>query len=180
MNEGLIAARYAKALFEFAQKERQPDNVYQEAENVLNVFAATKPLQQAFTNPSVSRAEKQKLLVTCAGAQPSKVFARFVELILDKKRENQFRVIMLKFTDLYREKFNIRCAQLTTAAKIDSAIENRITALLQNRLGGTIKVQQNIDKNLIGGFVLDVDSNRWDASVSGQLRKIKKELLAKK
>jgi len=175
MNEGLIATRYAKALFEFAQKAGQTELVYGEANSVLQAFAATKPLGEVLANPSVSRSDKRKLLVACAGEQPSTAFLRFVELITDNEREKQFRVIMLKFIDLYRTKNNIRHTRLATAIPLDTATEERIVALVQKTLGGSIELQTSVERDLIGGFRIEVDCHRWDASVSGALRKIKQE-----
>jgi len=51
--------------------------------------------------------------------------------------------------------------------------------MVENTTGGTIEMEKVIDPEIIGGFMFEVDFVRWDASISGQLRRIKKEYIEK-
>ena len=42
---------------------------------------------------------------------------------------------------------------------------------------GTVEFNVQVDKELLGGFILQLDNQRMDASVKGQLRQLKAELL---
>jgi F0F1-type ATP synthase delta subunit len=42
-----------------------------------------------------------------------------------------------------------------------------------------IEMNEEVDKQIIGGFILQVEDQLLDASVTGQLRKIKKNLIEK-
>ncbi len=48
--------------------------------------------------------------------------------------------------------------------------------MVQHKTQGTVEFNTEIDPNLIGGFVLEYDTYRLDASVKRQLRSILKEL----
>ena len=40
-----------------------------------------------------------------------------------------------------------------------------------------VEIESIVDESLIGGFIMEVDSLRLDASVQGQLREIRKQLV---
>jgi F-type H+-transporting ATPase subunit delta len=65
---------------------------------------------------------------------------------------------------------------LTTAVKVDSKIKQQITDLISEVFSTRVEFVENIDTEIIGGFILRVDDNYIDASIRNKLRKIKKEL----
>jgi F-type H+-transporting ATPase subunit delta len=180
MNQGLISQRYAKALLQYAEEEKQADAVYAEAKAVTLAYRHASQLRTILANPFVPKAEKQKLLLLLAGSNPSKTLSRFVELIIRNEREKSFERIIRRYLDLYRQKNNIHSAKLTSALELDGAIEKRLLNAMQKTIGGSLEVEKNVDSDILGGFVFEVDSLRWDASLSRQLQEIRKELSEKR
>jgi F-type H+-transporting ATPase subunit delta len=58
-------------------------------------------------------------------------------------------------------------------------MQQRIKALLQERMDGEIVLDAEVDPSLIGGFTLSVDDKLLDASVSRQLEEIRRQLMEK-
>ncbi len=175
MNSGLISYRYAKALLQFADAQNATDAVYSEAKLVEASFKHATKIRSVLANPVISKSEKQKLLLLTAGDSPSKTLENFVDLIIKNGREGNFERIMRKYVELYREKHQIHSAKLTTALKLDSAVEKKILDRIKQTIGGSIEVEKNVDPDILGGFVFEVDYTRLDASLSRQLAAIKKE-----
>ena len=98
-------------------------------------------------------------------------------MLLKNKREAQIQNIMLKYIDFYREQKNIRYGKLTTAVEVDQAAENRLMKLVADRFGGTLELEKVVDPEILGGFKLEVDNMRWDASIAGQLQNIRNEYI---
>ncbi len=48
--------------------------------------------------------------------------------------------------------------------------------LFQKYFKTKVELKENIDPEIIGGFILQIDDNYIDASIKNKLRKIKKEL----
>ncbi|MCL2596783.1 MAG: F0F1 ATP synthase subunit delta [Paludibacter sp.] len=176
MNKGLIPTRYAKALLEYAQKNNVQDIVYQEVLQIAEVCQAEKRVNSVLMNPVLSKQEKTQIIGAIAGKNVSAVFNRFIEVIVENERESFLQRICLRYIDIYREKHNIHFGRLTTAVKIDPQTENRIFDMIKSIIGGTVETVSTISTELLGGFIVDVDSNRWDASLAGQLRRIKMDL----
>jgi F-type H+-transporting ATPase subunit delta len=177
MNTGLIPVRYATALLDFANVNNEQNLVYGEAKTIIQSFFQFSELRTVLDNPVLANAEKRKIIILAAGGKVSKSFERFLDLVLENGREKFLLEIALKLIDLYRKQMNIHYGKLTTALQVNAATEKRLIALVENTTGGTIEMEKVIDPEILGGFLFEVDFVRWDASVSGQLRRIKKEYI---
>ncbi|WP_308269909.1 F0F1 ATP synthase subunit delta, partial [Prevotella sp.] len=80
------------------------------------------------------------------------------------------------FVTLYRKHNNLISAKLTTACPIDSNTEKKMRQLVEGRTNGTVEFQTEVNPNIIGGFVLEYDTYRMDASVKRQLNTILSQL----
>lgn len=186
MDTGRISVRYAKALLEVAQKNGSADNVYKEMETISNSFFAVPDLKRAMKNPHVTPDQRKQLLLSAAGNESSPVsseFSKFVDLVIDRKRESWFHSISLVFQDLYRKDNNIVIGKLTTAVEASEQVKEKMKALVAQianlPLGGKVEFISEVDPKLIGGFQLQVESNLLDASVASQLQNIRKTLIEK-
>jgi F-type H+-transporting ATPase subunit delta len=179
MNTGLIPVRYATALLDFANVNNEQDRVYTEVKAVVQSFFQFSRLRTALDNPVLAIAEKRKIIILSAGGKVSKSFERFLDLILENNRENHLQEIALKFITLYRKQKNIHYGKLITATPVNAATEKRLMSMVENTTGGTVEMEKIIDPEILGGFLFEVDFVRWDASVSGQLRRIRQEYIEK-
>jgi F-type H+-transporting ATPase subunit delta len=179
MNTGLIPVRYATALLDFANVSKEQDRVYTEAKSITKSYFQFSELRTVLDNPVLAVAEKRKIILLAAGGKTSKSFERFLDLILTNNREKFLHEIALKFIDLYRKQQNIHYGKLTTATVVNAATEKKLMAMVENTTGGTIEMEKVIDPEILGGFLFEVDFVRWDASVSGQLRRIRQEYIEK-
>ena len=70
MDEGLIARRYAKAVFRYAQELNATDAVYEKMKLFEKNYIAHPDLQKALLNPLLSPEDKEMLLSTAIGIEP--------------------------------------------------------------------------------------------------------------
>lgn len=179
MNTGLIPVRYATALLNYAGAGDVQKQVYLETQTLAAHFAQFAKLRAALDNPVLSVQDKRKLIITASGTSVSAAFERFLDLVLQNNREAHLQEIALKYIDLYRKKNNIFYGKLTTATTINAETEKKLMVLIETTTGGTIEMEKVVDPEIIGGFQFEVDFVRWDASVSGQLRRIRNEYIEK-
>ena len=55
-------------------------------------------------------------------------------------------------------------------------VKKQISDLISEVFKTKVELKENIDPEIIGGFILKIDDNYIDASIRNKLRKIKKEL----
>lgn len=178
MVSGLIPHRYAKALYKYALESNTAGDVYDEMKRVVESFQKNTDLAKVLSNPYVDAADKEKVLLAAAGEKPGDDYRRFVKLILDHKREEFAYLMALAYRDIYRKENNISQVKITTAAVLPEAEMKKLRAVVENAFKNTkFEYTSAVDPELIGGFIIDVDSTRMDASLSGELAQLRQNLL---
>ncbi len=178
MNEGLIPQRYAKALYKLAVERGNADKVYLEMKTVADSFAANPGLQKILANPFVKRDDKEQLLITAAGDQVEDDYRSFVKLILDRKRAEYAQLMALAYCDLYRKEHKIARVKIITATKLDDSMLQKLREVVTKAYPGmTLEFSYDVDPELIGGFVIDVDGQRLNASISNEIEQLRLKLL---
>lgn len=179
MISGLIPHRYAKALYKYALESNTAETVYQEMNAVIDAFRSNPGLEKILANPYVEESDKENLLLAAAGKNPGEDFRRFVKLILAHKREEFAYLMALAYRDIYRTANNISQVNITTAVELPAEEMEKLHKVVENSFKDRkFEYTSNVDPDLIGGFVIDVDSTRMDASVSGELAQLRQTLLS--
>lgn len=179
MNEGLIPQRYAKALMKLAQEKGVTAPLYEEMKTLAQSFAQNPSLQKVVSNPFVGRDEKVKLLISAAGGQVKDEYRSFVNLILDRKRADLAYLMALSFCDLYRKDNKIAQVRIITAASLGDSELAKIKKVVADAFHGmTLEYTFQVDPDLIGGFVIDVEGQRLDASISNEIEQLRLKLLS--
>jgi len=176
-----LAARYAQSLLDLAIEKKKLDAFYKDAEAIKNTLANSRELLLLVKNPIVSTDKKQKVLskVFKTKGKVNAITAKFIELVVKKKRESNLPEIFETFTKLYYKHNNTIEATVTTATGITATIQKQFESVIQKATGSKkIKYDVVIDKNILGGFILRFEDKIYDASVKGKLDKLKKHFTA--
>lgn len=178
MSNGLIPRRYAKALYKYAEEKGTTDAVYGTMSALAESFRQNPDLQKVLANPYVDAADKQRLLTSAAGTDAPTGYEDFVRLLIHNKREDYAYLIALEYCDLYRKLNHIARVKVTSAAPLADSQLAKIRNIINNAYKGyTVELTTAVDPSLIGGFVIDADNNRLDASLSNELDQIRLNLL---
>lgn len=169
MDLGLISVRYARALLKASDNERLSEQVYADMQTIAASYVNVPELSVTIANPMLSKDQKSSILTAAAGEKACPLTKRFVGLVLQEGREKIMQFIANSFITLYRKENNLVQAKLTTAANLSAEVEDKLRRLVQSQTNGTVEFSTEIDKDLIGGFVLEYDTYRLDASVKRQL-----------
>lgn len=181
MDQGLIPNRYAKALYKFALEKGDAEHMYGLMKSVAAAFAAQPRLQEVMINPYIAAADKTRLLTTAAGtdAATDRCYADFLRLLHDNRRIDFMRDIALAYLGIYRKANDIYLVNVVTASRLPDDEVERLRRLVEKHLdGASMEFSQSIDPQLIGGFVININSERLDASVSNELKQLRLKLLS--
>lgn len=169
----MIAKRYARALEQYARQNGERESVYGEALDLLQGFAAQKSLRQRLTAPILKAEAKFALLQGVFGRPFSPSLAEFLRLVLRHKREEELELMLHAYRSLYQEQEGLHEVRLTTPHPFPKETSERLQAVLQERLGGEIHLEERLDEQLLGGFSLQVDDWLVDTSLAGRLKRIR-------
>lgn len=178
MDLGIISMRYAKALLKFAAEHKEEECVYAEMGNVTAAFAKVEALQHALLNPVLTDAQREQLLATAAGSEKdlTATTRRFIHLVVTKGRADMMQLIARSYGTLYRRERHIVEGSLTVPVSLTPELTERLRSIVEKRTDCRVDFSVKEDKELLGGFVLQYDTYRLDASVKTQLQKMKREL----
>ena len=177
MDNGKISVRYARALFQTTQEQGCEESVYDGLTRFAhNYMLAIAQFNEVLADPIVAREEKVKLLEMAVGEPLHDTLKQFIAFVADQKREDKMFLIAMKYMEMYRAKHNILSTQVTTATELPDETYDKIKAFVKQTLKAEAELEVKIDPSLIGGFILDIENTRMDASVVGQLNALKNRL----
>jgi len=174
---GLLAGRYARAIYDFAEDAQKTASLIAEMGRIPEAFLLHPELQMVLENPVVSQEEKCGLILTAAQAGKDSLLHPILTFLTEKKRLSHIFSIALQLLEIYNREQNIHNMTVTTAFNTDSATIGQLQQWMEKELNGKVIIKHKKDESIIGGFIADVDFNRWDASIKTQLSSIKNSLL---
>ena len=172
MDIGVISVRYARALLKSATDAKIEDAVYAEMQTLVKSYIEVPQLRFTIDNPMLSKDKKEMLLLTAVGEKPSSLTKTFIQLVLKEDRESVMQFIANSYVTLYRQQKNIIRGRLITAARVSPQTEQKMRRMVESKTNGTVEFETEVNPDIIGGFILEYDSYRMDASVKSKLNSI--------
>lgn len=179
MSVETVARRYAAALADVVAKSNETDTVKNELKDWESLINSNHDLQNAFRNPAISQADKEKVLNTLIErAKPSKTTANFLRVLIRNGRLTEISEINAKFASVLEERGGIVSADITSARELSEAQKKEMQISLQKLTGKQINLEFKTDESLIGGIVTRLGSTVYDGSVKTQLQELKQQLIS--
>ena len=172
MDIGVISVRYARALLKSAIDQKLDEQVYHEMQLLAKSYIDVPQLRQTIDNPMIAKDKKQILLATAAGPLASQLTKSFIALVLKEDRENVIQFMANSYITLYRKQKNVIRGKLTTAARVSADTEQKMRQMVESKTHGTVEFETEVNPDIIGGFILEYDTYRMDASVKSKLNNI--------
>jgi F-type H+-transporting ATPase subunit delta len=169
MKEGILAQRYAKALFAVALERKLLDKVRGELHDFITRLESDKDFVEFMRSPENSRAAKHKLLEQAFKDRYSSAFFNFLTLVADKGRSALYQEIYMAFNELYDRHHRKARALAITAAPMDKSDLNTLQTDLSKAMQLTLEIENRVDPAILGGLVLNIDGKILDASIKRQL-----------
>ncbi len=174
MNTGIVSMRYAKSLFAYATEQGAEDAIYANMLQLMHTLQQVRELTAVLAGPSLTNDERVALL--CSAVDSSPVYEDFIRLVVEKEREPLLIFIAHCYISLYRKAKKILAVTLTTAVPIDDGLRAKVSAAVA-RGDKVVELTEKVNPDIIGGFVCETDSHRFDASIKRQIRDVEKELI---
>ncbi len=178
MRQYKVANRYAKALFTLAVETNQLDTVIKDMKLIQAVDH--EEFRRVIGSPIISGDKKADLFRAVFGNRISELTSKFFNLVFQKGRVTSLSEIRQEFENQYRAYKKIRIMKLTTAVDVSDEVKEDIRQRVQNIerfRGSTLQLEHSVDESIVGGFVLQVDDELYDASIRHDLNFIRKQFV---
>ena len=172
-SDRVLAWRYARALFLAAKALGEEGRVQAD---ILAAHGAILDCLDVLRHPRVSTADKKKKLEAALGGKARDLTARFLELLIDKKRFDLLPMVTSDLSKLIAEKHNTAKAQVRAARPLSAQAQATLKERLQDFAGKKIDLEIKEDPEIIGGLVVRLGDWVLDLSLRGQLRRMAQSL----
>ncbi|AFY40492.1 ATP synthase F1 subcomplex delta subunit [[Leptolyngbya] sp. PCC 7376] len=169
---------YAEALMSLAKDTGKVDDFADYSRSFLTAFKESEEFRFFIANPLLDAEEQKGVLKSICGKDIDAYFLNFLFLLVDRRRIAFSEALFERFIALQRELKNIVLAQITCATALSREQEDAIAEQVKSITGSNnIELEITTDTSLIGGVIIKVGSQVFDASLRGQIRRISMGLL---
>jgi F-type H+-transporting ATPase subunit delta len=177
MLSGAVARRYAQALFELAVEVKLLNEFEVQLKALAKAISDNPEIQKVLFHPQISPANKQELLHKIFEGQLSPQIKNFVNMIIDRRRQNFIVDIYTEYKQLADNAHNILEARIKSAVALGEQQQAQLQSNLSKLTGKSIRLVAEVDPSLIGGVVVKIGDRVIDGSVAGRLAKLREALV---
>jgi len=180
MNSNRIYLRYATALFEFAEERNEVEQTFNDVKLLADICEKSRELRLMLKSPVVFTDKKLSVLHEILKDKIGIVTSTFIDILVRKRREEHLHGIAVAFVGLYRKSKNIKVARVISAVPLDESIKNDLITILVNQTGSTIWLEEEVDKSILGGLIVNIEGIKFDDSISNKIQTLRKEFSVNK
>jgi len=169
------AIRYAKAILDLANSKGVAEVVNNDMKSIAQAIGSNEELSTFIQNPTTKVELKESALLEVF-ANVNGVTKGLFHLLFENKRFEILDAIALEYNTLFDESNGVEIAKVTTAIPMDADLEAKVLAKIATLSDKKITIENIIDPSIIGGFILRIGDNQYNASVSNRLQVLKREL----
>lgn len=175
MNDSKISVRYSRALFQSALDKKILDSVNRDMILISEVCKVAET-KEFLRSPIIIPSKKTEIFHKILGGNVETITLSLIDMVVKNGRESYLPAIARVFIHETLKYKGITRSVITTAVPVDEKVKEQISAMISKVFSTKVELEEVIDPEIIGGFILRVDDNYIDASVRNKLNKIKKEL----
>jgi len=177
VRDATIAAAYAAALFELAERHHGHD-AYAAGLRELVALIEQEPVVRLFLqSPKIEAADRKAVLELALRGRVAPLFLNFLRVVLDKRRQRLLPDIAREYDTLLDERAGRLHVQVTLAREPDERTEEDLRSELSRALGRIVVPHVRVDPRILGGLVVRYGDWVLDASLRRRLAGLRRRLL---
>jgi F-type H+-transporting ATPase subunit delta len=172
-----LASRYAKSLLDLAVEQNQLEAVHNDILYCDAIIKASRDFTLLLKSPIIPSDKKLSIINTLLAGKVTMLTLSFFKIMVSKRREAYLVDITKEFVRQFNVNKNITPIRVTSAVALDADTVKEIIAKV--KLQGNLKdteVTTEVDESLIGGFIVQYEDKLIDASISKNLKQLRKDL----
>lgn len=169
------AIRYAKAVLDLAQDNNLAEAVNADMKAIAKTIADSNDLNTMLQSSVIkSDVKKEAFLKVFPGLNATTT--GLIDVLITNKRFNLIGNIATNYQQLFDKAQGIVEATVTTALPLTDDLKTAVLAKVKTLTGSDkVVIENKVDENILGGFILRVGDKEYNASIANQLNKLKRE-----
>lgn len=174
MADARVASRYVKSLLGLAVEQGVLEAVNTDMQFFDRVCHSNRDFVLMLKSPIIRHEKKKEILNKLFLGKVHPLTMSIIEILTKKNREPLLPSIATEFHNAYNVYKGIGKASVTSTVPIDAELRSELVALVKKLSNKTqIELEEKVDKDLIGGFILNVGDRQIDASIKNKLKVLK-------
>ena len=180
MNDERIGRNYAEVLLTLARKTGEGEQ--EEWGALIDAISVgmreDHTLRTFLESPKLSAARKIQILEQALGGGVPKVFLRFLETVIMKRRQMLIPEIASEYRSLIDESEDRVHVNVTVGRKPAEAEKDALTRQLSRLFGERVVPHISLNPAILGGVIVKVGDTVMDGSVRRRLASLRQRMLA--
>jgi len=172
MSDSIVAYRYAKSLIDLASEKKVVDQVNEDMDFFISLCEENKQLLAVLKSPIVRHTKKLSILQALFEGKVNSVTYGMFSILTRKNRESLIYSLAFEYKKLYNQLNKIQIAKISSASALTEDQRNDIIRQLTEDLKKKIVLEETVNPDLIGGYVLQVNDSRKDTSIRKKLNEL--------
>lgn len=178
MNIQIVAKRYAGALFQDVKEKKESPKIWEELSALAGLVKTSPEFANIVRNPIITGEEKKAVFSALkSDGKISGTLFNFLSLLIEKKRLFLLVDIDAEIKGLILKENGEMEAEAVFAVKPGEKARKELEEKLSSITGKKILLKESVDPRLIGGVRVRLGSMLYDASIRGQLDRLKAGLV---
>lgn len=170
-----LARPYAEAVFELAVDGNHLEQ-WSNTLNFLSTVIQDSTIEKAIANPKIEKEILIRILFDICDQQLDEPGKNFVKMLVDYHRLPAVPQIALQYEQLKAQHEGYIKVDIASAYEVKPEQQQEMEEILKKRLGKGVDMTMNVDKSLLGGWLIHAGDQVIDLSVKGRFEKLATEL----
>lgn len=180
MRDTTIARNYAETLLSLAKKAKDLDGWGKMLQGVADAMQQDDTLKHFLESPRISAAQKNEVLLKALGDRTPRLFLRFLQILVTKRRQMLIPEISLEYQNLLDVEHGRIHANVTVARDTSDAEREMIAKQLSRIVGKEVLPHVAVNPKILGGVIVKFGDTVMDGSVRRRLATLKSRLSVQK
>lgn len=172
MSELVTAARpYARAVFEMASADKRLAE-WSDALELIVGISTHADMIPVLDNPALTRQQKSDVMIAIAGDKLDQQAQNLLRVMAENGRLVLLPEVSVLYEQMRAEAEGSVEAELISAYEVTPEQQKSIADSLKKRLGRDVRLDVQIDKDLLGGVIVRAGDLVIDGSIKGRLEQL--------
>lgn len=168
---------YAVALFDLASKENKQKIYHDATRLVLEVLTQNDELIKILSSTRLGKEQKKEIIETTFKNDVPEFLLNALFLMVDNGAFNVAIDNFKALNKMFNDHFNIVQGTIYTTIKLSKDEIEKITILMEKKVGKTVELENKIDNQIIGGIKVVIGDKVFDMSITSQIEEITTKLM---
>ncbi len=166
-----VASRYVKSLLGLAVERGAVEAVHEDMVLFSKICAENRNFVVMLRSPVIRHENKRAILEKIFSGKVNELTMSIINILTRKNREPLLPAIASEFHNAYNEFKGIGKALITTTIPMDKELRDSVEKIVKELSNKKfVELEEKVDKELIGGFILNVGDRQIDASIKSKLK----------